>query len=856
MLHLSFSYFIFIILNSYFIGISLLFSQPNQQFYSNPEARALWFTRYQYSNEQSIRETIQKAKQANLNMVLFQVRGQADAYYFSSYEPWAERLGGNYPGFDPLAVAIDEAHRNGIELHAYVNVFPIWSHPYGKPPDSPIHIYNTHPDWIMLNSSGVPMDPSASGYAFGSPGIPEYIDHLFNVFMEVVEKYDIDGLHLDYIRYPSDNYSYDSTSITHFKQETGLSSPYADPFRWAQWRRDQVSNFVYKVYEGVMAKKPWVKVSAAVWGNYYDGFTDKLQDPRIWLKNGKIDFITPMIYERDMGIYQSRLNNHACSSWGRHVYGGIGANALQNYIFTADEILQQIEINRQLMTNGNVIYSATCLNNELIQALVEVPYQIKLSAPEMTWKAVPVIAHVPLKDTEDIINPYPIVATIQSSVPLIPDSLLLLWSLSEDFNNNFVEPLCLLSDSSYGAFIPPHSDRTIYYYLLARNEDGYISRQPQWAPINLFSFHAGPDRIRPVISYQQEIFNSFLPMDTLNFEIKVTDNLALDINSVFVHYSWTDGRLDSIQLIPGRVAEQFVGNIISGAALGDTIYYYFSAHDLSLQKNRAESDHFFIPIGVENFESTVYGWNAGPGWQVSNEQPIKGTYGLKFSPPSDFSANSMSSFQTIKPLNLERLESATLHFWSKYKLDEDLLVGYVDVSVNNGTHWTPIGPALSGYNTQWTEYYFSLLEYCGQGKPEILIRFRAQSILDPCQEQIEWFIDDISLIRDETTVLANDRFQTAPNMIGLYQNYPNPFNSATIIEYEINSSNPILVELIVINLKGQKVKTLSSKKQHQGQYFVTWNGKDEAGLPVPSGVYFYQIHCSEFKAVRKMIVVR
>ncbi len=269
MLHLRFSCFIFIILNSYIIGISLLFSQPNQQFYSNPEARALWFTRYQYSNEQTIRETIQKARQANLNMILFQVRGQADAYYFSSYEPWAERLGGNYPGFDPLAVAIDEAHRNGIELHAYVNVFPIWSHPDGKPPDSPIHIYNTHPDWIMVNSSGVPMDPSASGYAFGSPGIPEYIDHLFNVFMEVVEKYDIDGLHLDYIRYPSDNYSYDSTSIAHFKQETGLSSPYADPFRWTQWRRDQVSNFVYKVYEGVMARKPWGKVSAAVWGNYY-----------------------------------------------------------------------------------------------------------------------------------------------------------------------------------------------------------------------------------------------------------------------------------------------------------------------------------------------------------------------------------------------------------------------------------------------------------------------------------------------------------------------------------------------------------------------------------------------------------
>ena len=81
---------------------------------------------------------------------------------------------------------------------------------------------------------------------------------LFNVFMEVIEKYDVDGIHLDYIRFPSTNYSYDSTSVARFKQETGLTSPYQDPSRWAQWRRDQVTNFVYKVYDGAMSRKPWI----------------------------------------------------------------------------------------------------------------------------------------------------------------------------------------------------------------------------------------------------------------------------------------------------------------------------------------------------------------------------------------------------------------------------------------------------------------------------------------------------------------------------------------------------------------------------------------------------------------------
>lgn len=837
----------------YSIFIPASFSQLSLKLENSSEARALWLTRFEYRTEQTIRETIQKAKQANINMILFQVRGQADAYYFSSYEPWAERLGGSFPGFDPLAVAIDEAHRNGIELHAWLNVFPIWSGTAA--PISSHHIYNTHPEWVMVNASGVPMNPAASGYAFGSPGIPDFIDHVFNVFMEVVEKYDIDGIHLDYIRYPDDNYSYDSISINRFKQETGLNNPNADPSRWAQWRRDQVSKFVYKIYDGVMTRKPWLKVSAAVWGNYYDGFTDKLQDPRIWLQRGKIDFIAPMIYEANMAIYQARLNNHARSTWGRQVYGGIGANALQNYTFSVSEILHQIEINRQIQTSGNVIFSASSLKDDLIQSLLTGPYQDEIPAPEMDWKPAPLIAHQPLNDTENITDPYPVVAMISSPAPLIADSLLLIWSLSENLDNHSVEHFSLISDSTYQAHIPPQNNQTIYYYLLAKNESGYIARLPRWAPTNLLSFHAGPDRIKPVISYEQKLFNSFFPIDTLSLEIKLKDNLALDTNSVFVHYFWTDSKKDSVHLISSRSEDQFSGKIITNASLADTIYYYFSAHDLSQQRNRATTDIFSVPIGIEDFEGTVDGWLAESGWDVTNEQPLSGEYSLKFSPPSDISANSQRVFQARRTLNLKNLKSVNLHFWTKYKLDSDLVVGYIDVSTDNGIQWTPIGPAFAGYTANWTEYYFSLSEYCGRGKPEILIRFRAQSIIDPGEEQIVWLIDDLALIGEKTAVLANDRHRTVPNQLALYQNYPNPFNSVTVIVYEINSLG-LFVELNILNIKGQKIKTLLSKRQNRGRYFIAWNGKDERGLSVPSGVYFYQLRCSDFNAVRKMIIVR
>ena len=113
-----------------------------------------------------------------MNAVLFQIRGEADAFYISEWEPWSELVGGDYPGYDPLAVAIYEARRRGLELHAYVNAMPAWSG--SSPHPSPDHIYNAHPEWIMVDTSGTPMDP-ADGYANISPGIPQAVQHLNNV---------------------------------------------------------------------------------------------------------------------------------------------------------------------------------------------------------------------------------------------------------------------------------------------------------------------------------------------------------------------------------------------------------------------------------------------------------------------------------------------------------------------------------------------------------------------------------------------------------------------------------------------------------------------------------------------------
>lgn len=113
------------------------------------EIRAIWVTRWDYRSESDVRAVIRNCKSLGLNRIYFQVRGRSDAFYRSELEPWAEELGGKNPGFDPLAVAIDEAGKSSIQLHAWVNVLAGWK---GKvPPKSKTHLYHTHPDWFLTD---------------------------------------------------------------------------------------------------------------------------------------------------------------------------------------------------------------------------------------------------------------------------------------------------------------------------------------------------------------------------------------------------------------------------------------------------------------------------------------------------------------------------------------------------------------------------------------------------------------------------------------------------------------------------------------------------------------------------------
>lgn len=303
---------------------------------SAQEVRALWVTRWDYTSPEHVTAIMENAASLHFNVVLFQVRGNATAFYPSAIEPWAWELTGDDasstgqdPGWDPLARAVEEAHARGLEIQAYMNVFPAWRSQDYPPRDSG-QLWWTHPEWFMVDAAGhrmVPRDhrftPYPDWYAFISPGVPEVQDHLGSVFEEVARNYEIDGIHFDYIRYPFEihevaegyeerqralgNWSYDPVSLRRFTEETGVETPDASPETWIDWRCQQITDTLRQIRERVDAVRPGIHLSAAVMPEPEDARRTKNQDYLRWLREGLLDSIQTMGYTSSNEVFARRL---------------------------------------------------------------------------------------------------------------------------------------------------------------------------------------------------------------------------------------------------------------------------------------------------------------------------------------------------------------------------------------------------------------------------------------------------------------------------------------------------------------------------------------------------------------------
>ncbi|MHC5018626.1 MAG: glycoside hydrolase family 10 protein [Planctomycetota bacterium] len=309
------------------------------------EVRAIWVTRWDYKTADDVRRAIARVKKMGANTVLFQVRGQADAFYRSALEPWAQELGGTDPGFDPLQVACETAKQLGVSLHAYMNVMPVWKG--AKAPRAANHIWNAHPEWIVVHKSGRRQQLN-DHYVVLNPAHPSARKHLVNVFADVATRYPVDGIHLDYVRYLSLDYSWDPTSLRRFALATG-KRPGDDGAAWDQWRRDQVTETVRDIVAACKAARPGVIMSAAVWRTPQSGHDRFLQDVPRWYRQGLLDWSFPMIYTRDAVTFRRQLAANLASHTRTRILPGIGS-----YMHVQDpaQTARQVEASRNAGAGG------------------------------------------------------------------------------------------------------------------------------------------------------------------------------------------------------------------------------------------------------------------------------------------------------------------------------------------------------------------------------------------------------------------------------------------------------------------------------------------------------------------------
>lgn len=332
--------------------------------------------------KQELCEILDALKRANFNTVLLQTRLRGDVIYPSAIEPFTESLtgheGGN-PNYDPLKFAIEECHRRGMELHAWIVTIPIG---------------NTRQVKLLGKKSITKKQPSIcklyQGTWYLDPGNPQTDNYLASIVHEIVSRYDIDGIHLDYIRYPERAKDFpDQSTYRKYGKKENLE----------QWRRNNITRIVRRIYAETKLLKPWVKVSSSPVGKYNDtrrypskgwnAYEVVYQDARLWLKEGIHDALFPMMYFQGNHFYPFALDWQENKN-RRWIVPGLGIYFLhpQEQNWQLDEVIRQIHFLRNIHMDGQAYFrNRFLLNNTkgLLDELKEYFYTQPAVVPPMTW---------------------------------------------------------------------------------------------------------------------------------------------------------------------------------------------------------------------------------------------------------------------------------------------------------------------------------------------------------------------------------------------------------------------------------------------------------------------------------------
>jgi uncharacterized lipoprotein YddW (UPF0748 family) len=362
-----------------------------------PELRAVWVDAFHdgFKTAQQVDDLVAWARRANLNALFVEVRRRGDAYYLKSFEPRTEDPD-LAPDFDALQYLIEKAHQGPqrLQVHAWLATLPIWWQ-RDTPPSAPNHAFNLHGldadadrTWLMYRDDGQAWAGNDSGGTYYlDPGNPDVQDYTTRVYLNVLRNYDVDGLHLDQIRYYEGDalrWGYNPTSVarfnTEFDRDPSSQPAPADP-DWIAWRREQVTALVRRIYTQAKAIKPNVAVTAAVvtWGRgpltagdwqKQAPYAAVLQDWRTWLQDGIVDYLLPMNYYRENGEQSTWFDNW--TQW-QVTYGGRKnvVLGLGSYLNSQDGAMAQLARARALGPLGIALYSYAVPDADLENATAD-----------------------------------------------------------------------------------------------------------------------------------------------------------------------------------------------------------------------------------------------------------------------------------------------------------------------------------------------------------------------------------------------------------------------------------------------------------------------------------------------------
>jgi uncharacterized lipoprotein YddW (UPF0748 family) len=357
---------------------------------ASAEIRALWVLRTSLSSPDSIADLVRSARTNGFNTLLVQVRGRADAFYHSGLEPRSSELHRQPRSFDPLATVLQKAHAAGLRVHAWVNVNLVSSAVYL--PGDRDHLLRRHPEWLMvprdLAQDLARVDPNRPDYVarlarwtrtqsgrveglFASPVIPAAADHAVAVVRDLVRRYAVDGMHFDYVRYPTDGFDYSRHALAEFRafvrprlddeSRRALDRAarndvlaYADgaPQEWRAFRIARMTALMARLRRAVKEERASALVTVAAAPDRREALDYKLQDWGAWLEAGLIDAICPMAYTPEPARFAEQIAAAREAAGPRAVWAGIGA-----YRLTPAQTIENIRTARRLGADGVVLFS-------------------------------------------------------------------------------------------------------------------------------------------------------------------------------------------------------------------------------------------------------------------------------------------------------------------------------------------------------------------------------------------------------------------------------------------------------------------------------------------------------------------